>query len=147
MAVKKSLVLNTSGQLEQLQSGDLDSSALMPWTTQTANYTLALVDANSGVNMNMASAGTVTIPPHSSIALDNSIAVVIKQKGAGQITILAGVGVTVTGAAFVTKGPDTIVVLFQESQDVWFVATGNAGPNVNTGIGLQLMISQSNYNL
>lgn len=147
MAVKKSLVLNTTGVLEQLQSGDLDSSALMPWSTQTANYTLALADANTAVNMNMASAGTVTIPPHSSVALDNNVAVVIRQKGAGQITIVAGAGVTVAPVGVVTKGQDTVVVLFQESQDVWFVSTGNAGVNVNTGIGLQLMISRGNYNL
>jgi hypothetical protein len=68
--------------------------------TQTGlTYTLALTDAGKIVEMNRASANTVTIPPNATIAFDVNAVVDIVQYGAGQTTIAAGSGVTVRSAA------------------------------------------------
>jgi hypothetical protein len=67
------------------------------WTTndQTASYTLALTDADQVVRYNSASAGTITVPPNSSVAFPVGTIVEVRQIGAGALTVAAGVGVTI----------------------------------------------------
>ena len=79
--------VGTNGQILSAQSGqtgglqwvdvdvtqaELDAvAALIPLVvanTQTANYTLVLGDAGKSVEMNNASARTITVPPNSSVA-------------------------------------------------------------------------------
>ena len=67
----------------------------VPVTTQTAAYTLVAPDAGSIVEVNSASAVTVTVP--ASIFAAGQI-VEICQIGAGQVTIAAGSGVTLDNA-------------------------------------------------
>lgn len=68
--------------------------------TQTGlTYTLALTDVGKVVEMNRASANTVTIPPNGTVAFPLNSVVDIVQYGAGQTTIAAGTGVTVRSAA------------------------------------------------
>lgn len=67
----------------------------VPVTTQTAAYTLVLADAGSIVEVNSASAVNVTIP--ASIFAAGQI-VEVHQYGPGQVTIVAGSGVTLRAA-------------------------------------------------
>ena len=67
----------------------------VPVTTQTAAYTLVLADAGSIVEVNSASAVNVTVP--ASIFASGQI-VEICQIGAGQVTLVAGSGVTLRNA-------------------------------------------------
>ena len=66
-----------------------------PTSAQTASYTLVLADRAKMVEMNVASANTVTVPPNSSVAYPVGTKIDILQVGAGQTTIAAGAGVTV----------------------------------------------------
>ena len=61
---------------------------------QTASYTLALTDRGKLVEMNVATANTLTIPLNSSIAFPIGTKIDITQYGAGQVTITATGGVT-----------------------------------------------------
>lgn len=79
---------------------DVASQADSRFTTITGNnqtgttYTLALTDAGKVVELNNASAITLTVPPVSSVAWPVGTVVELWQQGAGQVTIAAGAGVT-----------------------------------------------------
>jgi hypothetical protein len=62
--------------------------------TQTANYTLVLGDAGKSVEMNNASARTITVPPNSSVAFPTGTVIELARIGAGSVTIVQGSGVT-----------------------------------------------------
>jgi hypothetical protein len=68
-----------------------------------ANYTLVLGDAGKLIQVNTASASTVTVPPASSVAYTAGAAIAIVQTGAGQVTIAAGSGVTINSAGSALK--------------------------------------------
>jgi hypothetical protein len=63
--------------------------------TKTANHTIERSDAGNLINMNLAVANTVTVPPDSSVSFENDVQIVIAQYGAGQTEIVAGSGVTI----------------------------------------------------
>jgi len=58
-------------------------------------YTLVLTDDGKIVEMNNASANTLTVPPNSSVAFPVGSQILVLQTGAGQTTVAAGSGVTV----------------------------------------------------
>lgn len=74
------------------------SATTMTLNTRVANYTAVLTDANDDVIvcMTLAAANTFTIPPNSSIAFPVGAQIEVLQTGAGQTTIVAGAGVTIT---------------------------------------------------
>lgn len=57
-------------------------------------YTLVLADATKLVTMSNGAASTLTVPPNSSVAIAVGDRVDVSQLGAGQVTLAAGVGVT-----------------------------------------------------
>jgi hypothetical protein len=63
--------------------------------TPTASYTLALADAGKVVEMNVASANNLTVPPAASVPFPLGTIIEITQLGGGQTTIIAGSGVTI----------------------------------------------------
>ena len=67
-----------------------------PPNTQTGtSYTLVLTDAGGIVEMNNASANTLTVPPNSSVAFPVGVQITVVQLGAGVTTVAAGAGVTI----------------------------------------------------
>jgi hypothetical protein len=62
---------------------------------QTANYTLALSDAGTVVEINSAGAVTVTVPPNSSVAFDIGTLIEVARMGAGTVTLAPDTGVTI----------------------------------------------------
>jgi len=62
---------------------------------QTDNYTLGLADISTVVEMNKATANTLTVPPDSTVAFARGTMIELFQYGAGQTTIVAGAGVTI----------------------------------------------------
>lgn len=74
-----------------------DDGTLKDLTTnlQTASYTLVLADAGKVIEMNVAGANTLTIPPNSSVAFPIGTVIEVHQYGAGQTTITPGSGVTI----------------------------------------------------
>ena len=71
------------------------SRKLIQTNRQTASYTLALTDLNQLVEINNASANTLTVPLNNSIAFAIGSKIDIVQYGAGQTTITATSGVTI----------------------------------------------------
>jgi len=71
------------------------SGSTITANTQTVNYTLVLTDAGKVVEMNSASAITLTVPPHSSVAWPDGTMIEVYAMGAGVVTVAAGGGVTV----------------------------------------------------
>jgi hypothetical protein len=80
----------------QRNRGDDAADAILAANNQTGTtYTLALADAGEVVELNNASAITLTVPPNSSVAFPIGVVVELFQQGAGQVTVAAGVGVTI----------------------------------------------------
>lgn len=92
--------------------------------TQTGTtYTLVLADAGAIVEMNNASANTLTIPPNSSIAFPLVTTIDITQIGAGLTSIAAGAGVTIKGE-LVSRGQYDGFSLYQRATDDWVLTGG-----------------------
>jgi hypothetical protein len=94
---------------------------------QTASYTLALADAGDVIEMNVATANTLTIPPNSSVAFPIGTVIEVFQLGAGQCTITPGAGVTILsdGGVNKTAGPNATVSLRKRLANQW-VLSGDA---------------------
>jgi hypothetical protein len=100
--VGDTVVTGTITIAEQLTSAGITTALgytpmdkLITANLQAASYTLILTDAGKLVEMNVATANNVTVPAHASVAFDIGTEILIAQYGAGQTTIVAGVGVTI----------------------------------------------------
>lgn len=90
--------------------------------TQTGStYTFALTDGGGLVIGNRATGQTFTVPPNSSVAFPVNTQIDILQFGAGQITIAAGSGVTVSSkdANLKLTGQYSAGTLIKQATDVW----------------------------
>ena len=79
---------------DEIGSGPLQFSQVAFNAQTNTTYTLASSDAGVFVTLNNASAITLTVPPST---FNTGAAIYIQQTGAGQVTIAAGSGVTITG--------------------------------------------------
>lgn len=102
------------------------SKALTLNTQTGVSYTLLLIDDSKVVSLNNASAVTLTVPPNSSVAFPIGSQVNLLQTGAGQVTVAAGVGVTLRsqGSRFKLNGQYAAVSLLKIATDEW-VLIGN----------------------
>lgn len=84
-------------------------------------YTLALTDAGKLVDLNNASAITLTVPPNSSVAFVVGTRINLLQSGAGQVTVAAGSGVTINSKDGNLKltGQWSAATLVQRSANTW----------------------------
>jgi hypothetical protein len=90
------VLYNTGSTIDGITPSALVASATQSVNTQTGTtYTLVLADANRLTTLSNASAITLTVPPNSSVAVTTGAVVPICQLGVGQVTVAAGVGVTV----------------------------------------------------
>jgi hypothetical protein len=90
--------------------------------TQTGtSYTLVLADAGKTIDLNNASAITLTVPPNSGVAFPVGTRIDLVQSGAGQVTIAQGSGVTVNskGGNLKIKGQWSAATLIQRSANTW----------------------------
>jgi hypothetical protein len=96
--------------------------ALNQFNRQTASYTLVLSDWGKIVEMNVASANTLTIPTNASVAFPIGTEIQVLQYGAGQTTI-AGAGVTFRSKSGQLKigNQYTGVTLVKVGTDEWYV--------------------------
>lgn len=97
------------------------SLGLVGFSTQTGNYTLVLADSGTVIEMNSATGLSLTIPPNSSVAFAVGTTVEIFQYGAGQVTIVAGAGVTLRSPSgrVVTATQYASVMLRKRAADEW----------------------------
>lgn len=90
---------------------------------KTASYVLALADQGAAIEMNVAGANTLTVPPNSSVAFPIGAVIEVCQYGAGQTTLTAGAGVTIhTSSSLTTRVQYSTVSLRQSATDEWVAA-------------------------
>jgi hypothetical protein len=98
-----------------------------PPNEQDASYTFVITDAGKMVRANDGSAVTYTIPPNSAVAFPPGTAIVIRNVGAGTLSIAPGAGVTLTGAGAATAGTFTmaqygLATMIQETANTWVLS-------------------------
>lgn len=92
---------------------------------QTASYTLVLADKDKLVEMNVATANNLTVPPNSSVAFPIGTQINVLQTGAGTTTLVAGSGVTVNATpGLILRARWSSVTLIKRGTDTW-VAIGD----------------------
>lgn len=91
--------------------------------TQVASYTLALTDAGKLVEMNVAGANTLTIPPNATVAFATGAWIDGAQYGAGQVTVTPGAGVTLrsAGGKLKTTAQYSGFTCVKRGTDEWWV--------------------------
>lgn len=120
------VVMADSSQSDGIAYQALNDSHVAPVAPndQTGTtYTFVLADKHRLVTGSNAAAQTFTIPPNSSVAYPLGTALQLYQKGAGQITIAAGAGVTIRiphGAK--TSAQYAVVTMIQVVADVWVIS-------------------------
>ena len=110
---------------DQLYASDLNSirREVALSSDKTTDYTLVLGDAGSFLEVNKATTINVTVPPNSSVAFPTGTRIAIRQKGAGQVTIVAGSGVTLQSyqSALKTAGQHATAFIIKVATDTWVV--------------------------
>lgn len=101
--------------------------------SKTNDYTLELADAFNGVDVNKATAVNVTVPPNSSVAFPLYTQIPVFQGGAGQITFVAGVGVTINSSSGTLTSPAQYAasVLMKVSTNAWYLFNGSPGQDLS----------------
>lgn len=97
--------------------------------TQTGtSYILALTDAGGVVEMNNASANTVTVPPNVDVAFPVNTRIDITQYGAGLTSVAAGSGVTIRAynSGLDSLGQYAGLTLYKRATDEWVLFGGTA---------------------
>jgi hypothetical protein len=116
----------TAVALEDMETRVTNYADTITANTQTGNYTLVLADRGKVVEMDSASATTVTVPPNSSVAFPTGALVEVYRHNTGTVTLVAGSGVTLRspgGLLGVSAQYDT-VALRKRATDEW-VVSGN----------------------
>lgn len=90
---------------------------------QTASYTLVLGDAQKLIDMNVGSANNLTVPPNASVAFATGTRIAVRQKGAGQTTLVPDTGVTINsqGSALKLAGQYAMCLLVKVATNEWNV--------------------------
>jgi hypothetical protein len=107
-----------------------DNGATTTINAQTASYTLVIGDAGKQVEMNVATANTLTVPLNSSVAFAVGAQITILQTGAGTTTISPTSGVTINyyspsaASTRTLKGQWGAATLVKRATDTW-VLIGN----------------------
>lgn len=124
-------VFTTASSIPQASVVNLvtDLSAKFPLNISTnaqiASYTLALADAQKVVEMNVATANTITIPSNDTVSFPVGTSILVVQTGAGQTTIAASVGVTVNSyLGLKIVGRWAGCTLIKRATDTWVAVGG-----------------------
>lgn len=89
----------------------------------TSNYTLVAEDEDKLIELNSASAISLTVPPNSSVPFAVGTVVLVTQYGAGTGSIVAGSGVTIrsVGGALTLSAQYAGASLIKISTDEWYL--------------------------
>ena len=102
---------------------DTKTNKLITANRQTASYTLVASDADKLVEMNVASANNLTVPPNSSVAFSTGTQILLAQYGAGQTTVVAGSGVTIrsNGGKLKLSAQYSGATLIKIAENEWYL--------------------------
>lgn len=100
-------------------SGETELTA----SIKTASYTLVFADAGTAIEMNVATANTLTVPLNTAVPFPIGRVFEIVQIGAGQTTITQPGGVTLqTAASLSTRAQFSVLSLRKRATDTWLVS-------------------------
>jgi len=86
-------------------------------------YTLVAGDQSKLVTLSNASDITMTVPPNSSVAFPTGTQILLYNKGAGQVTVAQGSGVTVnTSATLLLRAQYSMATLIKIATDTWILS-------------------------
>jgi hypothetical protein len=114
----------TAGQVLTAAEMTAVATAMIAINAQTGTtYTAVLADDGKLVTCSNAAAIALTIPPNSSVAFGIGTQINVMQLGAGQVTITAGVGVTLQSSAskLKTNGQYAVATCCKIATDTWVV--------------------------
>ena len=98
---------------------------LVTFDQETSNYILNISNPDQIIEMNVATANTLTVPPNSSVPFPIGTELTILQTGAGQTTLTPGSGVTINGTpGLKLRGQWSSAMLIKRNTDTW-VAIGD----------------------
>jgi len=100
------------------------ATAIIAINAQTGTtYTTVLSDDGKLITCSNASSISVTIPPNSSVAYGIGTQLNFAQLGAGQVTLVAGAGVTLnsSGAKLKLKDQYSVATCVKTDTNTWFV--------------------------
>lgn len=123
--ISDTTLLATTSYVDNADSDKVDK--LITTNEQTGTtYTLVLSDSSKLVELNNASAITLTVPTNSSVAYPVGTKIDLLQTGAGQVTVTPAGGVTINGFGDATKlsGQWAAASLVKRATDTW-VMIGN----------------------
>lgn len=90
--------------------------------TQTDNYSLVLTDSGKYIRMNKSTAVNLTVQDNSDVAFPVGTQIVVRQVGAGQVTLVEDTAVTInipTGKTLLLRGQGSTVSLIKVATDEW----------------------------
>ena len=114
----------TAGQVLLAAELDAVATAMIAINAQTGTtYTTVLADDGKLITCSNASAISVTIPPNSSVAYGIGTQLNFAQLGAGQVTLVAGAGVTLnsSGTKLKLKDQYSVATCVKTDTNTWFV--------------------------
>lgn len=120
----------------QIADRQLKTGGLVFTDQVDTNYTLALTDANKGINMSSSTDRTLTVPPNSSVAFPVGTQIVIEIGGTGSVIIAPGSGVTLEGEPLTISGQYSTFVLIKKAVNTWLVTS--SVPQVNNPLMYQI---------
>lgn len=100
------------------------SSTTILINTQTDSYQLIATDAGKLIQMNKASANTLTVPLNSTVGFAIGTQILVEQVGAGTTSIGYEVGVTInsSGGALDIYGQYSAAILIKTATNTWMLA-------------------------
>jgi hypothetical protein len=114
----------TAGQILLAAELDAMATAMIALNAQTGTtYTTVLADDGKLVTCDNGSPIALTIPPSSSVNYGIGTQINVMQLGAGQVTITAGVGVTLrsAGSKLKTQAQYAVATCCKIATDTWVV--------------------------
>ena len=114
----------TAGQILTAVELDAVATAMIAINAQTGTtYTTVLADDGKLITCSNASAISVTIPPNSSVAYGVGTQLNFAQLSTGQVTLVAGAGVTLNsaGAKLKTDAQYAVATCVKTDTNTWFV--------------------------
>jgi hypothetical protein len=109
--------LPTDISLAELVSGNFIRNV------KTDSHTLELDDAEELIEMDKATANTLTVPPYADAKIPVGTSIMVVQKGAGQTSIAAGAGVTIrsSGSKLKLSGQYSGATLTKVGTNEWYL--------------------------
>lgn len=116
---------NVANRWSDIYAERVRAGIVLDVNTQTDSYTLVLADLRAAIELDKATANTLTVPPNAAVAFPIGSLLTVAQYGAGQTTLTPGAGVTIRSrVGLKLAGQYAVASLYKRGTDEW-VAGGD----------------------